>query len=80
MIALNNECQHENRKKDGKLADGRQRYKCKDCGRRFTANTLLLGGMRIGTDRAVQIISHLVEGTSVRATSRLLETDAGHDS
>lgn len=68
-------CQHEDRKIHGRTKAGTIRYKCKQCGATFTASTQLLDGMRIGIDRAVQIIHHLVESTSIRATSRLMDTD-----
>ena len=67
-------CHHDRRRKHGRV-NGKQRFRCRDCGTTFTNDTLLLSGMRIGIDRAVQVIHHLVEGTSVRATSRLTDTD-----
>jgi IS1 family transposase len=51
------------------------RYRCKLCGKVMTESTDLLGGMRIGLDRAAQIVSMLCEGMSVLAVSRLTETD-----
>ncbi|MBC8868013.1 MAG: hypothetical protein H8E44_01280 [Planctomycetes bacterium] len=68
-------CSHENRKKNGKSANGQQRYKCKDCGARFTDNTLILNGMRVDPYRCEMIIKCLCEGMSIRATSRLTDTD-----
>lgn len=68
-------CQHENRKKSGSTAAGTQRYKCTDCGKRFTASTELFDGMRIGLDRAAKIIELLVEGMSVSAVARITDTD-----
>lgn len=73
MIAI--ACKHENRKKSGKTESGAQRYKCKDCGKRFTESTELLGGMRIGMDRAAKILELLCEGMSVSATARFTDTD-----
>lgn len=68
-------CQHENRKKSGTTAAGTQRYKCKDCGKRFTESTELFDGMRIGLDRAAKIVELLCEGVSVSATARITDTD-----
>lgn len=68
-------CQHEHRKIHGRSRKGDIRYKCKDCGKTFTTDTTLLGGMRIGMDRAVQIITLLVEGNSVSAAARITDTD-----
>lgn len=72
MIAAT--CQHENRKVHGKTPKGDTRYKCKDCGKTFTADTTILGGMRIGLDRACQIIEMLCEGMAVRAVARITDT------
>lgn len=72
MIAI--VCQHENRRTNGKTASGAQRYRCKDCGKSWTESTDLLKGMRIGIDRAAQIIEMLCEGMSLRAVSRLTDT------
>lgn len=69
-------CQHQNRKKSGKTASGTQRYKCTDCGKRFTESTELFGGMRIGLDKAAKIIELLCEGMSISATARFTDTDA----
>ncbi len=74
MIGLP-ECKHPRSKKSGVTKCGTQRYKCLDCGKRFTKSTATLAGMRIGMDKAVQIISQLCEGMSVRATSRLASVD-----
>jgi len=68
-------CQHENRQKYGRTKAGAQRFRCTDCGKGFTASTEQFDGMRIGMDRAVQIITLLCEGMSVRGTSRVTETD-----
>lgn len=74
MIAPS-DCQHENRKKNGKIKDGTQRYRCKDCGKQFTEETLALGGMRIGIAQAERIVKALCEGVSARATARLMDCD-----
>lgn len=76
MIDFNKpECTHPRRKKSGLTKSGTQRYKCLDCGKRFTESTATFAGMRIGMETAASIISHLCEGTSVRATSRLVGVD-----
>jgi transposase-like protein len=58
-------CAHENRRFYGRTKAGTLRYKCKDCGKSFTASTELFGGMRIGLDRAAKIVELLCEGMSV---------------
>lgn len=66
------ECGHENYKKSGKHSSGRQRYKCKDCGKRFTReNDRPLGNMRIDQAQAELALSLLLEGMSIRATERI---------
>lgn len=72
MIAI--VCQHENRRTNGKTAAGAQRWRCKDCGKSWTESTEVLGGMRIGLDRAAQIIEMLCEGMSIRSISRITDT------
>jgi IS1 family transposase/transposase-like protein len=67
-------CQHENRKKFGKTSSGAPRMRCKDCGKTWTESTATLDGMKIGVDRAAQIIEMLCEGMSLRAVSRLTDT------
>src|SRR4051812_40198611 len=64
-------CQHENRRTNGKTKAGAQRYRCKTCGASWTESTEVLGGMRIGMDRAAQIIEMLCEGLSLRSVARL---------
>lgn len=64
-------CQHPNRKKFGKTSSGAPRFRCKDCGKTFTESTELFAGMRIGLDRAAQIVEMLCEGLSVRGIERL---------
>ena len=69
------ECTHPKTKRFGKTKAGEQRYRCCDCGKTFVASTRDLGGMRIGTDKAEQIIRCLVEGVGVRGTARLAGVD-----
>jgi transposase-like protein/IS1 family transposase len=70
-------CQHENRRTNGKTKSGAIRYRCKDCGKSWTESTSSLGGLRIGLDRAAQVIELLCEGTSIRATSRITGVSKG---
>ena len=71
MIALP-ECNHENFKKAGKHSNGAQRFKCKDCGKRFVEEqTKPFGNMRVDVDKAMLVINMLLEGTSIRACERL---------
>jgi IS1 family transposase len=55
----------------GKTKAGTIRYRCKDCGKMLTESTGLLGGLRIGLDRAAQVVTLLCEGNSIRATCRI---------
>ena len=64
------QCEHTNSKKDGKNRNGTQRYKCKDCGVRFS-DEKPLGAMRTSVDKAAMALSLMLEGMSVRATERL---------
>ena len=70
-----NHCQHARTKKCGVTTAGTQRYKCLDCGKRFTASTNQLAGMRIDLAKATQILTMLCEGMSVAATARLTNTN-----
>ena len=71
MIALA-ECSHKNYKKAGKHSNGAQRFKCKDCGKRFVEEKAkLLGDMRVDLDKAMLVVGMLLEGTSIRACERL---------
>jgi IS1 family transposase len=55
----------------GKTKAGTVRYRCKDCGKMLTESTEMFGGMRIGIDKAAQVIELLCEGMSVRAAARI---------
>ena len=71
MIALA-ECTHDNYKKAGKHSNGAQRFKCKDCGKRFVEEKAKpLGDMRVDLDKAMLVVGMLLEGTSIRACERL---------
>ena len=63
-------CEHANYKKSGKNRNGTQRYKCKDCGVRFS-DEKPLGRMQISMDSASLALSLLLEGMSIRAASRI---------
>lgn len=65
-------CPHCQRKsgKFGTTRDGQQRYRCKDCKKSFS-EPKPLPGMATPIDRAVQVLKMLLEGVSIRATSRL---------
>ena len=63
-------CNHTSYKKDGKNRNGTQRYKCKDCGIRFSDDKPL-GTMRTSVEKAAMALSMMLEGMSVRATERL---------
>ncbi len=49
-------CEHKNRMKWGKTKAGTPRLRCKDCGKMLTESTEQLNGLRIGLDRAAQVI------------------------
>lgn len=72
MIAI--VCQHENRRTNGTTKAGAQRFRCKECGKSWTESTDVLGGLRIGLDRAAQIIEMLCEGMSIRSIERITDT------
>jgi transposase-like protein len=64
-------CEHKNRRTNGVTKSGAVRYRCRDCGKSWTESTNTLGGLRIGLDRAAQVVELLCEGNSIRATSRI---------
>jgi transposase-like protein/IS1 family transposase len=64
-------CNHVRNRKDGSTKVGTQRYRCCDCGKRFTESTSTLGGMRIGVEKSAQIVHCMMEGVGVRGTARL---------
>jgi transposase-like protein/IS1 family transposase len=67
-------CQHERRRTNGTTKAGATRYRCKDCGKTWTESTGQLDGMRIGLERAAQIVEMLCEGLSLRSIARLTDT------
>ncbi|MCH7729257.1 MAG: hypothetical protein IH991_22665 [Planctomycetes bacterium] len=69
-------CQHTEAKKHGRDRKGNQRYKCLLCGKTFIVPAVnVLGESRLPIDRAVFCLRLLLEGNSIRATSRLTNTD-----
>ena len=76
MIVIS--CQHETTKKHGKDRKGNQRFRCLCCGKTFVEETAKpLGNMRITMKQATMALDMLLEGMSIRATSRLTGMDAG---
>ncbi len=68
-------CQSEGRK-FGKDRDGNQRFQCTACRKTFSDRPARpLGDMRIDMEKAIVVLHHLVEGTSIRATERLIGTN-----
>ena len=71
MIAA---CKHQNSSKFGKTRKGAQRFRCNDCGKTYSeanSSTAPLGKMRIDLDKACTALNLLLEGMSLRATSRM---------
>ena len=65
-------CKCERFSRNGKSRKGEQRFVCKDCKRRWTEDRIKpIGDMRIDLSKAALAIQLLVEGSSVRATSRI---------
>ena len=59
-------------KKDGKDRKGDQRFKCTECGKRFSIQKdKLLGAMILSEEKALLCLNLLVEGNSVRSTERI---------
>jgi transposase-like protein/IS1 family transposase len=59
-------------KKFGKHRNGLQRYRCLNCRKTFTEpHERPLGDMILAEEKAVSVLQHLVEGCSVRSTSRI---------
>lgn len=59
-------------KKDGKDRKGDQRFKCTECGKRFSIpKEKLLGAMILSEEKALLCLNLLVEGNSVRSTERI---------
>lgn len=59
-------------KKNGKDRYGDQRFKCTECGKRFSLpKDKLLGAMILSEEKALLCLNLLVEGNSVRSTERI---------
>lgn len=59
-------------KKDGKDRHGDQRFKCTECGKRYSLpKEKLLGAMILSEEKALLCLNLLVEGNSVRSTERI---------
>jgi transposase-like protein/IS1 family transposase len=59
-------------KKFGKDRNGLQRYRCLSCKKTFLEpHERLLGNMILAEDKAISVLQHLVEGCSIRSTSRI---------
>ena len=59
-------------KRFGKDRKGSQRYRCLTCGKTFTEPKIkMLDKMILAEGKALAVLSHLVEGCSIRSTERL---------
>src|SRR5438105_202993 len=59
-------------KKFGKDRKGNQRFRCLSCGKTFqTPKVKTLDNSRLAEGKALAVLSHLIEGCSVRSTERL---------
>ena len=59
-------------KKFGKHRNGLQRYRCAACKKTFTEpQEKPLGDMTLAEEKAISVLQHLVEGCSIRTTSRI---------
>jgi transposase-like protein/IS1 family transposase len=71
-------CSHESAKKHGRDRNGNQRYRCRLCGATWIEQgPKPLGDMRITLKEAATALGMLLEGMSIRATSRLTGHDPG---
>lgn len=69
-------CGKDRVKRFGKDRHGHQRFRCLECGKTFiVTGPKLLGNMRISLDDAERCLSQLLEGSSIRSTSRLTGID-----
>lgn len=65
-------CAHLNAKRYGKDRYGNQRHRCNNCGKTWIeSQPKPLDNLRMPHDRAVMVLRTLLEGVSVRATTRL---------
>lgn len=69
-------CESDKTKKFGKDRHGDQRYRCTACGKAFQEPKVkTLDNMSLAEDKALQVISCLIEGCSIRSTERLTGVD-----
>lgn len=65
-------CEHETKVRCGKNRDGRQRFRCRVCGKYLVEEKPRpLGNMRISLKDATTALGLLLEGMSIRATERI---------
>ncbi len=65
-------CESKNFKRFGKDRKGNQRYRCLDCGKTFSEpRDKPLGEMRLPMEKALTVLSLLVEGCSIRSIERV---------
>ena len=67
-------CDSDHVKRCGKGRKGQQRFQCLECGNKF-AEPAALGHSRTNIKAAAQALGMLLEGMSIRATSRLTNLD-----
>lgn len=67
-------CESEHVSKFGKDRNGQQRFRCVDCGKAFV-EPHAFAGKKTDTKEAVRALLMLLEGMSIRATSRLTGID-----
>lgn len=59
-------------KRFGKDRKGNQRFRCLSCGKTFQEPRVkILDNMTVADDKALSVLSHLIEGCSIRTTERL---------
>jgi transposase-like protein/IS1 family transposase len=69
-------CESNKTKKFGKDRHGAQRYRCTACGKAFQDPKVKpLDNMSLAEEKALRVISCLIEGCSVRSTERLTGVD-----
>lgn len=65
-------CNNPGSKKFGRDRTGNQRFRCLSCGKTFqTPKVKTLDNSRLAEGKALAVLSHLIEGCSVRSTERL---------
>jgi transposase-like protein/IS1 family transposase len=65
-------CESNKTKRFGKTKKGQQRFRCLACGKTFSEPRVkTLDDSRLAEDKALAVLSHLIEGCSIRSTERL---------